>query len=66
MSADESAAWHEYVKDKLAGEGDWLNLAGFDQRLAELAAENLSDNKQRILGELGQYGAELKTKYGLA
>lgn len=66
MSADESAAWQEYVKDKLAGEGDWLNLAGFDQRLAALAAESLSDNKQRILGELGQYSAELKTKYGLA
>ena len=66
MSADEREIWHEYVKDKLSGDGDWLNLTGFHERLNELAAEDLAPVQRALLQELDEYGAGLRTKYGLA
>lgn len=65
MTPDERDQWQDYVKDKLAGEGDWLNLAGFEQRLGELQVDDLSSDKRDILNELGAYGAALKAKYEL-
>ncbi len=65
MTPDECAAWHDYVKEKLMGEGDWLNLAGFAQRLGELESDDLGASKREVLNELGAYGDALKTKYGL-
>jgi hypothetical protein len=47
------------------GEGDWLNLAGFAQRLGELESDDLGASKREVLNELGAYGDALKTKYGL-
>ena len=65
MTPDERAVWHDYVKDKLVGEGDWLNMAGFGQRLSELAAQDLDAEKRGILDELSAYGDALKAKYEL-
>jgi exodeoxyribonuclease-1 len=65
MTQDECAAWQDYVKGKLVGEGDWLNLVGFAQRLSELEAEDLPAGKREILKELGAYGVALKAKYEL-
>lgn len=65
MTPDERAVWHDYVKDKLVGEGDWLNMAGFGQRLSELAAQDLDAEKRGILNELSAYGDALKAKYEL-
>jgi len=63
MAPQEQACWQDHVRDKLLGEGDWLNLAGFRQRLRELEGENLSTEKLAVLRELSQYGAELEAKY---
>jgi exodeoxyribonuclease-1 len=65
MTPDERSAWQDYVKDKLVGQGDWLNLARFAERLSELEAENLDADKRGILKELGEYGDALKAKYEL-
>lgn len=66
MSGEEQADWQDYVKEKLVGSGDWLNLQGYDQRLDELATENRGDSASQVLSELREYGASLKTKYGLS
>ncbi len=65
MTPDERAVWHDYVKDKLVAEGDWLNMAGFGRRLSELAAQDLDAKKRGILDELSAYGDALKAKYEL-
>jgi exodeoxyribonuclease-1 len=66
LAPQEADAWREYVAEKLAGEGDWLNLSGFNQRLDELDDASLAPDKQSVLSELRQYGGALKDKYRLA
>ena len=66
LSPLEADAWREYVAEKLLGDGDWLNLSGFNQRLDELNDASLSADKQAVLTELRQYGVALRDKYGLA
>ena len=69
LTPQEADAWREYVAEKLVGEGDWLNLSRFNQRLDELDElddASLVPDKQSVLSELRQYGGALKDKYGLA
>ena len=66
LQPQEVADWHEYVKEKLGSNGDWLNLEKFDERLSELQTQPLSEEKLAILAELQHHGDGLKTKYGLA
>jgi len=39
MSDAERAAWHEFVREKLAAEGPWLGLPAYRERVAALQAE---------------------------
>jgi len=66
LAPQEADAWQEYVAEKLVGDGDWLNLSGFNQRLDELNGASLTADKQAVLNELRHYGVALKDKYGLA
>lgn len=66
LSPLEADAWREYVAERLLGDGDWLNLSGFNQRLDELGDASLGADKQAVLSELRQYGVGLCKKYGLA
>ena len=66
LAPHEADAWREYVAEKLASDGDWLNFSGFNRRLDELSDVSLSAEKQAVLHELRRYGVALKHKYGLA
>jgi exonuclease I len=66
LAPQEADSWREYVAEKLVGEGDWLNLTGFNQRLDELNGASLTADKQAVLNELRHYGVALKDTYGLA
>ena len=65
LDLSEASDWHEYVREKLSSEGDWLNMSNFERRLGELEAQETSPERQAVLAELRQYGESLTKKYGL-
>ena len=65
LDVSEASDWHDYVREKLSSEGDWLNMSNFERRLGELEAQETSPERQAVLTELRQYGESLTKKYGL-
>ena len=68
LSAEESAEWLEFRKQRLANGfgGDSLSLAAFDARLDELTAEAGADPKtQGLLDRLREWGRKLGSDAGL-
>ena len=66
LDESEVGAWRKFVAGKLGGEGDWLNMAGFEARLDELMLdETFSPDQHQVLLQLSQYAVELKNRYHL-
>ena len=65
LDVSEASDWHEYVREKLSSEGDWLNMSNFERRVGELEAQETSPERQIVLAELRQYGESLTKKYSL-
>lgn len=66
LDADEEGDWRSFVVDKLSGEGDWLNLAGFESQLAEMAADQtIGAEQQNVLQHLAEHAADLRNRYHL-
>ncbi|NOX50461.1 MAG: exodeoxyribonuclease I [Gammaproteobacteria bacterium] len=64
LDPQEIAAWREFVIAKLHGEGDWMNLASYDARLAQLLVDpNLSAEKYAVLEQLTEHGLDLRSRY---
>jgi exodeoxyribonuclease-1 len=65
MSTEDQSQWEEFVQEKLQLEGDWLSLEGYNCRLKELAATDLTAEKYAILESLKAYGRQLQHRYRL-
>ena len=66
LSVGEHAQWHEFVAHKLHGEGDWLNLSGFNMRLDELTVslkETGETSKLAVIEQLRAHGSALGQRY---
>ena len=63
LDAPEIAQWVEFVGAKLTGEGDWLNLDRFENRLQELAQTDLSDVQTQLLNDLAEHARDLRQRY---
>ena len=66
MEPEEFGPWRNFVTDKLRDEGDWLNLAKFEDRLQELMTDEfMSGERFTILSQLAEHAADLKLRYHL-
>ncbi len=66
LDGHEEADWRQFVTSKLTGDGDWLNLAGFESRLDELLLEpGVTAEKQAVLQRLAEHAGDLRTRYQL-
>ena len=66
LDQQEAAAWRNFVADKLAADGDWLNLEGFESRLQELSLEpQLDAAALQVLQSLAEHAHDLRTRYQL-
>lgn len=73
MDAEDLPGWQEFVTGKLTTSGDWLNLAGFDERIKELTEALLADpdaaqtevgvQQLGVLQQLAEYGVDLRHRY---
>ena len=66
LSVGEHAQWQEFVAHKLHGEGDWLNLSGFNMRLDELTVslkETGETSKLAAIEQLRAHGSALGQRY---
>ena len=66
--------WRDFVVTKLEGEGDWMNLARFQQRLELMmldiagdASADESQTQQRValLRSLSEHAVDLRSRYGM-
>ncbi|MEM7001407.1 MAG: exodeoxyribonuclease I [Pseudomonadota bacterium] len=66
LDQDEVGPWCDFVVEKLSGEGDWLNMARFEERLAELArGDFVAAEAMSVLRALAEHAQDLKQRYML-
>ena len=60
----EKAEWVDWVRQKLLGEGEYLNLPKFESEIAQLRRETmLTEQKHRLLDELLEHASDIRAKY---
>ena len=61
--------WSRFVISKLEGDGDWLNLAEYEQRIEQLMLDQSgpagSQDKVRVLTQLAEHALDLRRRYAL-
>jgi Exonuclease C-terminal. len=58
------AEWVDWVRQKLLGEGEYLNLPKFESEIAQLRRETmLAEQKHRLLDELLKHASDIRAKY---
>ena len=66
LDETEVAQWRGFVRDKLSGEGDWLNISAFEQRIEELSMQpELSARDQQVLVSLAEHAQDMRLRYQL-
>ncbi len=69
LDADELQHWGHFVISKLEGEGDWLNLQEYEQRLEALMLDQSGPAGQernvRLLQQLAEHAMDLRRRYRL-
>ncbi len=66
LDEGELAPWREFVAGKLSGQGDWLSLRAYDERLEALAVSGSVDgDKLELLAQLAEHGQDLRLRYHL-
>ncbi len=66
LEPEEFGPWRDFVTSKLSGEGDWRNLAAFEERLQELRSnEFMAPDRYELLTRLSEHAADLRLRYHL-
>ena len=66
LEPEEFGPWRNFVTEKLVGEGAWMNLQKFDERLEELLSnEQLEADKFQVIRQLAEHSADLRLRYHL-
>ena len=69
LEANEVSDWSDFVVGKLEGEGDWFNLAKYEQRIEQLMLDQSgpvgSEAKLRVLNALAEHAVDLRSRYRL-
>jgi len=65
LEAGEMADWSAYVRGKLEGEGEWLNLSNFEASVNELLVAAQNEDEHAVLTALVAHAQDLRMRYQL-
>ena len=65
LEAGEIEDWKAFVRSKLEGEGDWLNLPTFEASVTEMLAADVSPDEHAVLSHLIAHAQDLRMRYQL-
>ena len=65
LEAGEIEDWSAYVRNKLEGDGDWLNLPNFEASVGEMLAAAQTEEEHSVLSALVAHAQDLRMRYQL-
>ena len=56
--------WRRFVEEKLTGEGDWMSLARFEERLEKITGErDLDEQQYQLIHRLAEHAMDIRVRY---